>query len=417
MSLNRLKGTKDLLSDELSLWQFVEEEIKKIAKSFAFKEIRTPIIEYSEVFKRAIGEETDVVSKEMFEFSDQKGRSICLRPEGTASVIRAFCENGLFRSQDKRFYYMGPMFRAENPQKGRQRQFHQLGIEIFGDKSAQADFDIISFNVALFKSLKLKNYTLYLNSVGDPNCRPQYIQALKDYLKPHINGMCKNCQTRYETNTLRVLDCKEEKCKEINKNAPSILDHLCSDCHEHFEDLKAMLDAADIKYILNPKIVRGLDYYSKTAFEFVFEGSGLGAQNTVCGGGRYDALVGYFDPKNPTPGVGSAIGLERLLLVLEEQKTIQLEINSIDYYFISSPTVAKTITIPILTQLREKYYSILTDFSKKNFRKKLNDANKKNALNVLILDENEAEQKQITIKNMQNGEQKTLNLSDFLNNL
>jgi histidyl-tRNA synthetase len=414
MNLAKIKGTKDIIGEESRIWQTIEKKVRETAKSFDLEEIRTPVIEYADVFKRAIGTETDIVSKEMFEFTDRGGRDICLRPEGTAGVVRAVVESGLHRQKENRFFYTGPMFRAEKPQKGRQRQFHQIGIEIFGDESPYADLDAILFNLCLFETLGLKKFHLKINSVGCSECRPGYMEALREYLKPHIASMCPNCQKRYETNLMRVLDCGEKHCHLVNKNAPSILDYLCSECDAHFEQLKQMLDTLEQKYEVDPQIVRGLDYYNRTAFEFRV--SGLGAQNTICGGGRYDGLVGYFDPKNPQPGVGSAIGVERLILALE-QEDFKPEEKKLDFYIITAPEIDRMPILKLTANIRRAGNSCLMDHSGKSISRQMKEANKKNARKVLIFGEEEERDRTVVLKDMLTGKQQNLMMEEFLSYL
>ncbi|HCL57014.1 MAG TPA: histidine--tRNA ligase [Spirochaetia bacterium] len=415
MSYSTVKGTRDIYGNEMVLWHQIEEAVRKTAHSFYFQEIRTPVIELTEVFKRAIGEETDIVSKEMFEFTDRGDRNITLRPEGTAGVVRAFSEHKLMNERNTRYYYIGPMFRAEKPQKGRQRQFHQIGIEIFGDSSPYADYDVILFNLTLLEMLGLKNYKLKINSVGCKECRPVYFQKLKDYLKPSYQELCENCQKRFHTNTLRVLDCKSSGCKKITEKAPSIIKHLCPACETHFDELKTMLSASLVRYEIDPFIVRGLDYYTKTAFEIQLEG--LGAQNAVCGGGRYDGLVGYFDPKNNIPGVGSAIGMERLVIALESQGQETAEEKGLDYFVIAGSFEAKIKLLPLLKKIRNAEKSILLSTSEKNFSKQFKEADKLGALNVLVFGEDEIKEGMISVKNMKSGEQKKLSLDELTDSL
>jgi len=410
MNLTKIKGTKDIVGQEVLLWQKIEQEVYQLAHAFHFLEIRTPIFEFSEVFKRAIGTETDIVSKEMFELTDRGGRNMVLRPEGTAGVVRAFCENQLFLNKNQRFFYLGPMFRAERPQKGRQRQFHQIGVEIFSNPSYYADLDIINFNIQLLNILGLSQYQLKINSVGCPQCRPSYLEALKNYLAPHIQDMCAHCQTRFETNLLRVLDCKEEKCTQINNQAPSILEFLCSSCLPHFNGVKEGLETLKIPYTIDPKMVRGLDYYTKTAFEIQI--SSLGAQNAVCGGGRYDGLVAHFNPKQNLAGVGSAIGIERLVLALSQQENLQEK--ALDYYLIIDPSLNLTPFLPLLNSIREKKKSALIDSSQKNISRQLKEAHALNAKKVLIFGENEVKNNQITLKDMAQGTQETISISQFI---
>lgn len=415
MELAKIKGTKDIFGKESLAWQKIESLARKTAYSFHLSEIRTPAFEYTDVFKRAIGQETDIVSKEMFEFSDRGGRNLSLRPEGTAGVVRALIENSLYRTEIPRFFYIGPMFRAERPQKGRQRQFHQIGIEIFDEPSAYADLDVILFNLELLASLGLNDFVLKLNSVGCPNCRPSYLQKLKTFLEPHLPELCPNCQTRFQSNPLRVLDCKEEKCRNITKSAPSILDALCDECAGHFNLLKKMLANLQVPFELDTSIVRGLDYYTKTVFEIQL--SGLGAQNAVCGGGRYDGLVSFFDPKVSLPAVGSAIGFERLFLALESAGILPQEDDSLDFYLIVDPKFDKTEILPVLREIRKSGFSARMDESSKNIGKQFKEANRLNSKKTLIFGEDELKTGKVSVKDMKSGAQNTVTLEVFLHSL
>ncbi len=412
--INAVRGTKDIYGENIKIWHKIEDEIKKLAYSFSLHEIRTPILEYTDVFKRAIGKETDIVSKEMFEI-ERKSRNLCLRPENTAGVVRSVVEHSLHREGPKRFFYIGPMFRAERPQKGRYRQFHQLGIEIFGDKSVYADFDVIYFNVRLLEILGIDNYSLKINSVGCPECKPEYIEKLKEFYKDKKQNMCENCQTRYDSNVMRILDCKNETCKTINNSAPSILDSLCENCSNHLKSLEAMLGNVAVKFEIDTSIVRGLDYYSKTAFEIQL--SQLGAQSAVCGGGRYDKLVSYFSPKLDVPAVGAAIGIERLIMAIEAKKSYVAEPNFLDYYIVVDASVDKAGLVLIMLEIRNRGYSCLMNNGSKNVGKQFKEASKNNAKNVLIFGEEEINNGTISIKNMKEGSQKTLDLESFFNSL
>lgn len=312
--INIPKGTKDVLPADSYKWQYVEGVARETAKLFNLKEIRTPVFEHTELFLRGVGDTTDIVTKEMYTFRDKGDRSITLKPEGTAGAARSFIENGMGNGVlPAKMYYLIPAFRYERPQAGRLREFHQFGVEVFGAKGADTDAEVISLADSLLKKLGL-NVKLHINSIGCPTCRAAYNKALKEYFAPRLHELCRDCQARFEKNPLRLLDCKEESCRAINKDAPVILDYLCPECREHFENLKECLALAGIGYEIDPRIVRGLDYYTRTVFEFVSED--IGAQGTVCGGGRYDGLIGEIGG-SATPAVGFAAGIERLLLVME----------------------------------------------------------------------------------------------------
>ncbi|MDE7076657.1 MAG: histidine--tRNA ligase, partial [Clostridia bacterium] len=313
--INVPKGTKDVLPDQSYKWQFVEGTAREVAKVFNLKEIRTPVFEHTELFQRGVGETTDVVTKEMYTFEDKGGRSITLKPEGTAGVARSFIENGLVNSPlPLKSFYITPCYRYERPQAGRLREFHQFGIEVFGSPEPDTDAEVIFAASTFLDKLGIKDTRLEINSIGCKTCRAEYNRALKEYFRPHLNNMCATCRERFDKNPLRMIDCKEEGCKKITAGAPKILDYLCPDCAAHFEKVKGCLSALGVKYTVNPDIVRGLDYYSRTVFEFV--STSIGAQGTVCGGGRYDGLISELGGGN-VPAIGFAAGLERLILLME----------------------------------------------------------------------------------------------------
>ena len=315
--INIPKGTKDVIPSESYKWHFVEDKAREVAKEFCMQEIRTPVFEHTELFLRGVGDTTDIVNKEMYTFNDKGGRSITLKPEGTAGVARAFIENGLGENpQPTKMYYITPVFRYERPQAGRLREHHQFGVEIYGSATPQADAEVILIARAMLNKVGIKDdmLALNINSIGCPKCRADYNRALKEYFSARIGEMCSTCRERLDKNPLRILDCKEEKCKEIGAGAPVILDYLCDDCKKHHEELCKALEAVGVKYTVNPHIVRGLDYYTRTVFEFI--STAIGAQGTVCGGGRYDGLVQQVGGK-PTPAAGFGMGIERLLMVMQ----------------------------------------------------------------------------------------------------
>lgn len=313
--INIPKGTKDVLPVDSYKWQYVESVARDVARLFCLKEIRTPVFEHTELFQRGVGDTSDIVTKEMYTFKDKGDRSITLKPEGTAGAVRSFVENGMYSGVlPVKMYYITPAFRYERPQAGRLREFHQFGVELFGSKSAQTDAEAILLADTLLKRLGLQ-VKLYINSIGCPTCRAAYNRALKAFFEPHLDELCYDCKNRFEKNPLRLLDCKEEACKKINADAPSILDYLCEECRAHFEEVQGCLRSAGVAYAISPRIVRGLDYYTRTVFEFVADS--IGAQGTVCAGGRYDGLIAELGG-NPTPAVGFAAGIERLLIVMEQ---------------------------------------------------------------------------------------------------
>ncbi len=316
MLTNAPKGTKDVLPAQVSRWHYVEDKFRDICRRYGFQEIRTPVFEHTELFTRGIGDTTDVVQKEMYTFQDLAGRSITLKPEGTASAVRAFVEHKQYAEmQPSKYYYITPCFRYEKPQSGRLREFHQFGIEVFGTPSMLADAEVICLAYGFLTDLGITDIELHINSVGCPNCRRQHREALKAFLAPHYEELCDTCKSRYHKNPMRILDCKDPTCQKLTAGAPAMLDYLCDDCRHAFEALQAHLTAMEIPFVVDPGIVRGLDYYTKTAFEFVT--TRIGAQGTVCGGGRYDQLIEEIGGP-PIPGVGFGLGIERLLLLMEE---------------------------------------------------------------------------------------------------
>ena len=316
MKYTRIKGTVDITGKELGYWYAVEKATRKVASLYGYVEIRTPIIESTELFTRSVGEETDIVQKEMYSFTDRGGRSVSLRPEGTAPVVRAFLENSFVsRGFPQRFFYMGPMFRYERPQKGRQRQFHQIGFELFGSESPLADAEVLGVTVDILRELGLVNFRVVINSIGCEKCRPKYKEALREYYSHHLDEVCDDCKRRYNTNILRLLDCKVDV--EIAKRAPKSVDYLCDECRDHYERLKKYLEILGIEYEEDHRLVRGLDYYNRTVFEVRHEG--LGGQDAIAGGGRYDGLVEEIGGPH-VPAVGFAAGIERLILAMKSEE-------------------------------------------------------------------------------------------------
>lgn len=392
------KGTKDVLPEEAYKWHYVEDKIREVTRLYDIKEIRTPTFEHTELFLRGVGETTDVVNKEMYTFLDKGERSITLKPEGTAGSARCFIENNLQVNLPLRTYYVTPVFRYEKPQAGRLREHHQFGLEYYGLESPEADAEVISVAYTFFKKLGIKPM-LYINSIGCSECRKDYHEALKKYLSTNVNNLCSTCNERLEKNPLRVLDCKVPTCKEIVKNAPSVLEFLCDNCKNHHNELKNNLDLLGIPYKENPKIVRGLDYYTKTVFEFVAEG--LGSQDTVCGGGRYNNLIESLGGK-PTSAVGFGMGLERLLLTVEACGN-KIENNEIPDVFVINAG-QKIRSIKLANELRNNGISALTEYGEKSIKSQMKYANKIGAKHVIVLGDNEIESNRVVIKNMANGE-------------
>lgn len=404
------KGTKDILPSEISLWHFMEEKALEVFSNAGYKEIRTPIFEATELFARGVGDTTDIVNKEMYTF-EKSERSLTLRPENTAGVVRSFIENGMHRlSAPVKLWYKGPMFRYERPQAGRQRQFHQVGMEMFGIKDATADAEAIAIAVRFLNALGLNDLDVEINSLGCPECREVFKNKLKDVIRPYLSELCEDCQTRFEKNPLRLLDCKVDSCKEIYAK-PEIQkiiqsEFICEECSTHFNNLKSYLDTLSIRYSVNKLLVRGLDYYNRTVFEI--KSNNLGSQNAVCGGGRYDSLVRNLGGQD-TPAVGFAMGMERLYSLLEQKQEEKLTA-----YVVSNNTLE---ALKLVSHLREHNISCDFDMTNKKFTKQLEKASKI-ANYALILGEDEINAKQVSVKNLKTSTQNTIAYSDifeFLN--
>lgn len=411
------KGTKDLYGAELKAWVKLEQTIRLLCEDFGINEIRTPIFEHTELFKRGVGETTDIVNKEMYTFSDMGKRSITLKPELTASVVRAYIQNGIIKENTPptKFFYISPAFRQENVQKGRQRQFHQFGIEIFGTYNAVEDAQAISVAYTLFKRLGLKNISLHINSLGCSKCRLEYNKKLKEYISQNIDSLCDDCKKRYESNPLRVLDCKEEKCKSVMQNAPSILDSLDDECQKHFELLQKVLNQMEIPFKIDSKIVRGLDYYTRTVFEFISED--LGSQSTVCGGGRYDNLIKDIDGQTEQGAVGFAMGLERLLLIIESQLGKFEDTLKRDVFIGSIGENAFIKSHSLTYKLRQSGIKADSDDIGKSVKAQMKYANKIGSKYSMILGEDELNSNTATVKNMETGEQTKINLNNIIEEL
>lgn len=405
------KGTKDVLPSESRLWHYIEDTARSVAKDFRLLEIRTPVFEHTELFLRGVGDTTDIVNKEMYTFLDKGGRSITLKPEGTAGAVRSFIENGLFNEpMPLKTYYFTPVFRYERPQAGRLREHHQFGIEMFGSPSAAADAELISAAYTLFNRLGVCGLELCINSIGCPACRPKYHAALKEYYKAHEDKLCPVCLERLEKNPLRILDCKEEGCIAVNQGAPSTLDYLCEECNAHFTELKQTLTALGIPFTVNPRIVRGLDYYTKTVFEFV--SGDLGAKSTVCGGGRYDNLVASLGG-NPTPAAGFGLGLERLLLLMQNLNLPFGEPDGVTLYIAPLGEKALLPAKKLAYDLRKAGVSVETDLMARSLKAQMKYADKINARYVLVLGEDELNSGKIKLKNMQERSEQELALASL----
>ncbi|MBR5806882.1 MAG: histidine--tRNA ligase [Oscillospiraceae bacterium] len=403
------RGTQDVSPYESYKWLLLENKLREVVDQYGFKEIRTPTFEHTELFLRGIGDTTDVVNKEMYTFEDKGKRSITLRPEGTASTVRSVLEKGILNEGlPLKAYYILSCFRYEKPQAGRLREFHQLGIELFGAQDYTADAEVIATGARILKELGLTAVKLNINSIGCPNCRPKYHEKLKEYFAQHIDGMCEDCKARFEKNPLRLLDCKEEKCSAIAKNAPVVIEHLCDECHDHFEGLKKTLDAMGVDYAINTKIVRGLDYYTKTVFEFVYDG--IGSQGTVCGGGRYDGLFEELGG-NHVPAVGFGMGLERLLLTLEAEGISLGEDSVPEIFFANIGEAAKVYAFTLAEKARAEGMRAQSDLMGRSLKAQMKYADKIKAIYTVVLGDDEVANQTAVAKNMLTKEQITLDLA------
>lgn len=403
------RGTQDVSPYESYKWLLLENKLREVVDQYGFKEIRTPTFEHTELFLRGIGDTTDVVNKEMYTFEDKGKRSITLRPEGTASTVRSVLEKGILNEGlPLKAYYILSCFRYEKPQAGRLREFHQLGIELFGAQDYTADAEVIATGARILKELGLTAVKLNINSIGCPNCRPKYHEKLKEYFAQHIDGMCEDCKARFEKNPLRLLDCKEEKCSAIAKNAPVVIEHLCDECHDHFEGLKKTLDAMGVDYAINTKIVRGLDYYTKTVFEFVYDG--IGSQGTVCGGGRYDGLFEELGG-NHVPAVGFGMGLERLLLTLEAEGISLGEDSVPEIFFANIGEAAKVYAFTLAEKARAEGMRAQSDLMGRSLKAQMKYADKIKAIYTVVLGDDEVANQSAVAKNMLTKERITLDLT------
>ncbi len=404
----KIKGTEDVLPKESYRWQFIESIMREEARCYGFKEIRTPVFEHTELFARGVGQTTDVVQKEMYTFDTKGGESVTLRPEGTAGAARAVLEHALDNEglPIKASYFVS-CYRYEKPQAGRLREFHQFGIEEYGTQSPVADAELICVAQSIFERLGIGQLRLELNSIGCPECRAKYNEALREYFGQFKDRLCQTCLSRLERNPMRLLDCKSPEDKEIAKDAPKITDYLCEECEQHFTEVKSYLDAAGVEYTVNPTIVRGLDYYTKTVFEFVTDC--IGAQGTVCGGGRYDGLIEELGGKH-MPSLGFAMGLERLLMVMDSQGIVIPNNNQTSLYIATMGDAAKVKAFELLRGVRECGLAAETDVVGRGLRAQMKYADKIGAKYSLVLGDNELEQNCASVKNMETGEQTSLAL-------
>lgn len=408
--INIPKGTKDVLPSESYKWHYVERIARETADLYCLNEIRTPTFEHTELFLRGVGDTTDIVNKEMYTFRDKGDRSITLKPEGTAGVARSFIENGLFNgAMPLKMYYITPVFRYENPQKGRLREHHQFGVEVYGGAGADTDAEVIKLAYTVLKKCGL-SVKLYINSMGCPDCRKKYNEALKGYFADKLDKLCSTCRERYNKNPLRILDCKEEGCKALCKDAPKIIDYLCDDCSAHFKKLQELLADCGVAYEINPFIVRGLDYYTKTVFEFVT--TALGSQGTVCGGGRYDNLISQLGG-TPTCGVGFGMGIERLLMLMEAENVIIPERENVKLYIATMGDAAYKKAFEIVSALRDKGVKAEVDHAGRGIKAQFKYADKIHAENVVTLGENELASGIAQIKHMADGSLKEVKIDEI----
>ena len=408
--INIPKGTKDVLPFESYKWHYVERIARETADLYCLNEIRTPTFEHTELFLRGVGDTTDIVNKEMYTFLDKGERSITLKPEGTAGVARSFIENGLFNNaMPLKMYYITPVFRYENPQKGRLREHHQFGVEVYGGAGADTDAEVIKLAYTVLKKCGL-SVKLYINSMGCPECRKKYNEALKGYFADKLDKLCPTCRERYYKNPLRILDCKEEGCKALCKDAPKIVDYLCDDCSSHFKKLQELLTDCGVAYEINPFIVRGLDYYTKTVFEFVT--TALGSQGTVCGGGRYDNLISQLGG-TPTCGVGFGMGIERLLMLMEAENVVIPTHENVKLYIASMGDKAYKKAFEIASELRDKGVKAEIDHAGRGIKAQFKYADKIHAENVVTLGDNELLTGVAQIKNMADGKLTEIKISDI----
>lgn len=406
------KGTKDVTPSEAFKWHFVEDTIKERADIYGYREIRTPTFEYTELFQRGVGDTTDVVQKEMYTFTDKGGRSLTLKPEGTAGAVRSFVEHGLYNSAlPLKAYYFTPVFRYERPQAGRYREHHQFGAEVFGATEPTMDAELIAFALDIISSFGINELSLCINSIGCPKCRAEYNAALKEYMNSRREELCSTCRDRLEKNPLRILDCKVPSCGEIAANAPVILDYLCDDCREHFEKLKQLLDAAGIAYTVDPHIVRGLDYYVRTVFEIIYTQPG-GDKITVCGGGRYDGLSAQISDVS-VASAGFGMGLERLIMVLENAGILPPDDNNCRVFIASMGQRAETEAFTLAQRLRALGIRAEINHCKRSLKAQMKYADKIRAQSVIVIGDNEIDGDVYTVKDMASGEESVFTKADI----
>ena len=413
MDFSTIKGFKDILPDEVGLWQKVEAKAREVFAAYGFQEIKPPHLEWTELFSRGIGQETDIVSKEMYSFTDTRGRRMSLRPEATASVVRAYIEHRLYQKNPvQKLFTIGPMFRHERPQKGRFRQFHQVNAELFGDPGPRSDADLIIMAMSLFAGVGLRDVTLHINSLGCPQCRGPFREQLKGHLLKNADGLCEDCRRRAETNPLRVFDCKREACQELVANAPSVLDFLCPDCRDHFSALQGYLRGSEIPFLLNHKLVRGLDYYVRSTFEIQTER--LGSQNAVAGGGRYDGLVKQLGGPDH-PGMGFAIGMERLIELLQQETRKDTPVPAL--FMAGLGEAAEQKVFHWGQDLRRSGLWVEMEYASKGLKAQMKRADRLGARWVLIVGEDELAAGRAVLRNMATKEQEEIALEGLVQHL
>ena len=410
------RGTKDITPKDAYKWNYVENKFREICSLFGYEEMRTPVFEHTELFKRSVGDTTDIVQKEMYSFTDKGGRDITLKPEGTAGVVRAFIENKLYAdTQPTKLFYITPCFRYERPQAGRQRQFHQFGIEALGSDKPSLDAEVIALAVQFFTEVGLKDLAVSINSVGCPTCRAEYNARLKEYLDAKSDVLCETCLERKDKNPMRVIDCKNPTCKENLNDIPFMVDHICDDCKDHFEKLQTYLKEMDINFVVDKTIVRGLDYYKKTAFEII--SNDIGSQSTVCGGGRYDGLVEQLGGPKGVSGIGFGLGAERLLLTMENNNIEIENPYATDIFIVTIGDEAKTKSFKLLKDLRTNHISAENNHLDRSVKAQFKYSDKINAKFTIVIGDDELANDTATLKNMSTSEQTTIKLSEIVQEL
>ncbi|MCH4825660.1 histidine--tRNA ligase [Planococcus halocryophilus] len=414
MNIQAPRGTYDVLPDQSAKWQEVEQKINDLCRLYQYKEIRTPIFEHTELFQRGVGDTTDIVQKEMYTFQDRGDRSLTLRPEGTASVVRSYVENKLFGMPDQpvKLFYTGPMFRYERPQAGRMRQFVQFGVEAIGSKDPAIDAEVISLAMEVYRSVGLKQLRLVINSLGDTESRIAHKEALIKHFEPSINEFCNDCQTRLEKNPLRILDCKVDRNHPLMATAPSLTDYLNEESRAYFEEVQSYLSSMDIEFVVDPNLVRGLDYYNHTAFEIMSDAEGFGAITTLAGGGRYNGLVEDLGGPD-SPGIGFAMSIERLLLALEMEKVVIGQSNNLEVYVVAMDETTKKKAFAVVRDLRVNGISADMDFTGRKVKAQMKSADRKGAAFVIVIGETELESGKVALKEMATGEQQEMSFDEI----